>query len=123
MSEPTVVVEKPWGRFFQFTLNEPSTVKILEVEEGGATSLQSHRHRDERWIVLDEGAEVHLDGQVLTPAVGDELTIPSGAKHRLASRRGKVRILEISIGHFDEDDIVRYEDVYGRAPEGEKVAR
>lgn len=114
MSKPTVVVEKPWGRFFQYTLNEPCTVKILEVEAGQITSLQLHEHRDERWVVLDEGAEVLVDGQVLTPAPGEELTIPCGAKHRLAARGGKVRVLEISFGHFDENDIVRYEDAYGR---------
>lgn len=117
MFKSTVVVEKPWGRFFQYMLNEPSTVKILEVDEGQATSLQSHQHRDERWIVLDEGAEVHIGEQVLTPAPGEELFIPRGEKHRLASRRSTVRILEISLGFFDEDDIVRYEDVYGRVTE------
>ncbi|MCS6860653.1 MAG: phosphomannose isomerase type II C-terminal cupin domain [Abditibacteriales bacterium] len=117
MPNSTIVVEKPWGRFVQYTLNEPSTVKILEVEEGHATSLQSHRLRDERWIVLDGEAEVCIGDDILTPALGAELFIPRETKHRLAARRGTVRVLEISLGFFDENDIVRYEDVYGRVTE------
>lgn len=110
----TRVVEKPWGRFRQFTLNESSTVKMLEVEPGEVLSLQSHRYRDELWVFLDDGAEVHLNYQVLHPREGQEVRIPRGARHRLLSRGTHVRVLEVAFDHFDEDDIIRYDDCYGR---------
>ena len=66
-------------------------------------------------MVLDPGARVELDGEDLSPEPGEKLYIPREAVHRL-STEGKepVRILEISFGEFDEGDIVRLEDVYGR---------
>ena len=111
---PSIKVEKPWGEFEQYTHNLPSTVKIITVAAGGTLSRQYHHHRDELWVVLDEGARVELDDAVLEPAVGEKLFIPRETVHRLCSVAGPVRILEISFGEFDEEDIVRLEDVYGR---------
>lgn len=115
-STPTSVeVEKPWGRFEQYVHNLPCTVKIITVAPGGILSSQYHRKRDELWIVLDAGARVELDGEVLHPALEEKLFIPRGTVHRLSSTgRKPVRILEISFGVFDEEDIVRLEDAYGR---------
>ncbi len=110
----TRVVEKPWGRYRQFTLNESSTVKMLEVEPGEVLSLQSHRYRDELWFFMDDGAEVDLNEQVLHPRAGQEVRIPRGSRHRLRSLDSRVRVLEVSFEHFDENDIVRYDDRYGR---------
>jgi mannose-6-phosphate isomerase len=112
----SVKVEKPWGNFEQYTHNLPSTVKILTVAPGGILSRQYHHHRDELWVVLDEGACVELDGEVLHPDVEEKLFIPRETVHRLSSCTGskRVRVLEISFGEFDEEDIVRLEDVYGR---------
>ena len=112
---PSIKVDKPWGRFEQYTHNLPSTVKIITVAPGGTLSRQYHHHRDELWVVLDPGARVELDGEDLSPEPGEKLYIPREAVHRL-STEGKepVRILEISFGEFDEGDIVRLEDVYGR---------
>jgi len=65
--------------------------------------------------VLDEGARVQLGEDVLGPEVGEELFIPQGTVHRLAGPGDReIRILEISFGEFDEADIVRLHDVYGR---------
>jgi mannose-6-phosphate isomerase len=113
----SVKVEKPWGYFEQYTHNEPCTVKIITVVPGGALSCQYHKKRDELWIILDRGARVELDGEVLHPEPEEKLFIPRQTVHRLsaAADMGEVRILEISFGEFDEDDIVRLEDVYGRA--------
>jgi mannose-6-phosphate isomerase len=112
---PSIKVDKPWGRFEQYTHNLPSTVKIITVAPGGTLSRQYHHHRDELWVVLDPGARVELDEQVLTPPPGEKLYIPRGTVHRLSSEGEEpVRILEISFGEFDEGDIVRLEDVYGR---------
>jgi mannose-1-phosphate guanylyltransferase/mannose-6-phosphate isomerase len=113
----SVKVEKPWGYFEQYTHNLPSTVKIITVVPGGTLSRQYHKKRDELWVVLDPGACVELDGEVLHPEPEEKLFIPRGKIHRLSSSAGEgpVRILEISFGEFDEEDIVRLEDAYGRA--------
>ncbi len=113
---PSVKIEKPWGRFEQYTHNLPCTVKIITVVPGGKLSRQYHQRRDELWVVLDPGACVELDGKVLHPSPEEKLFIPRETVHRLSSTGDEpVRILEISFGEFDEDDIVRLEDVYGRA--------
>jgi mannose-6-phosphate isomerase len=112
---PSVKVEKPWGSFEQYTHNLPSTVKIITVAPGGILSRQYHRRRDELWVVLDEGACVELDGKILHPDPEEKLFIPRETVHRLScTGSSAVRVLEISFGEFDEDDIVRLEDVYGR---------
>ena len=113
--ERIVVSRRPWGNFRQFSLNEPTTVKVITVEAGQQLSLQTHELRDELWIVLDDGIRVQVGDDVIDAAVGDEYVIPRGTKHRLSSRGPTGRILEVAFGKFDEDDIVRLEDVYNRA--------
>ncbi|BBL80294.1 hypothetical protein RxyAA322_21480 [Rubrobacter xylanophilus] len=112
---PSVKVDKPWGRFEQYTHNLPCTVKIITVAPGGTLSRQYHYKRDELWVVLDPGARVELDDRVLHPEPEEKIFIPRQTVHRLSCEGEKpVRILEISFGEFDEEDIVRLEDVYGR---------
>lgn len=112
---PWVRVEKPWGKFEQYTHNLPSTVKIITVDPGGILSSQYHYRRDELWVVLDPGAKVELGDEVLHPAPGEKLYIPRETVHRLSCvGEQPVRILEVSFGEFDEDDIIRLEDIYGR---------
>ena len=113
---PSVKVERPWGKFEQYTHNLPCTVKIITVAPGGTLSRQYHRKRDELWVVLDPGACVELNGEVLYPAPEEKLFIPRETVHRLSSvGEREARILEVSFGHFYEEDIVRLDDVYGRA--------
>jgi mannose-6-phosphate isomerase len=113
---PSVKVERPWGKFEQYTHNLPCTVKIITVAPGGTLSRQYHHMRDELWVVLDPGVCVELDGEVLHPEPEEKLFIPRETVHRLSSAgEAEVRVLEISFGHFDEDDIVRIDDIYGRA--------
>lgn len=119
MSErPTTLhVAKPWGAFTQYVLNTPCTVKILTCNPGQRLSLQRHRHRSELWIALDPGVVVELNAQVLTPDPGHEIWLPAGSTHRLSCQAGHphpVRVMEISLGTFDENDIERLEDIYGR---------
>ena len=114
-SPPSVKVEKPWGKFEQYAHNVPCTVKIITVEPGGTLSRQYHHRRDELWVVLDPGAKVELGDDVLRPVPEEKLFIPRGTVHRLScDGQRPVRILEVSFGEFDEEDIVRLEDVYGR---------
>ncbi len=123
-SPPTLQVEKPWGRFEQYTHNLPSTVKVITVQPDGALSLQYHHRRDELWVVLDAGARIELGDEVLNPKAGDKVFIPRTTSHRLSAvEGGSVRILEVSFGEFDEGDIVRLEDVYGRASARDAVRR
>ncbi|MBI4447504.1 phosphomannose isomerase type II C-terminal cupin domain [Candidatus Woesearchaeota archaeon] len=109
----TFVVNKPWGKFEQFALNEQTTVKILTLNPKGILSKQSHEKREELWVMLDDGLKVELDQKVLQPKKGEKIFIPKKVKHRLSSEKGG-RVLEISFGEFDEEDITRHEDVYGR---------
>src|SRR5438876_8799216 len=106
--------ERPWGRFDRFVMNESCSVKVITVDPGGQLSLQSHRLRSEWWIVLDGNVEVELDGARESLGPGDEIFIPVGAKHRVTGLDRPCRWLEIIFGTFDEGDITRYEDIYGR---------
>ena len=107
-------VKKPWGKFEEYATNEKVTVKIITVKKGAALSLQSHRHRSELWVALDDGLTAIIGKKKIRMRKGMPVAVPKGAIHRtLASRNA--RFLEISSGHFDENDIVRYEDKYGRA--------
>jgi mannose-1-phosphate guanylyltransferase/mannose-6-phosphate isomerase len=118
MEKPkTIHVDKPWGSFDQFVLNETCTVKILTCAPGQKLSLQKHRNRAELWVALDEGVIIELDGKLITPDRNAEIWLPAGSVHRLscaAQTPHPVRVMEISLGHFDENDIERLEDVYGR---------
>jgi len=108
-------IKKPWGAFDEYTLNERSTVKILTINPGAKTSLQSHRHRREFWVALDKGVRVQVGKEKILLRKGSTILAKKGTKHRLQCE-GKLaaRILEISFGVFSESDIVRYEDDYGR---------
>lgn len=108
--------QRPWGGFRRYTHNEVSTVKIITVHPGEVLSLQFHHQRDELWVVLDTGLRVTLDNRLWEPEPYEEIFIPHGARHRIAGVGTRpARWLEISFGHFDENDIVRLEDQYGRS--------
>jgi mannose-6-phosphate isomerase len=112
----TLEVGKPWGKFEQYTHNQLSTVKIITVNPGERLSSQYHFKRDELWVALDSGARVELGNQTIYPEQEQKVFIPRQTTHRLCAVGGKrVRVLEISFGEFDEEDIVRLEDAYGRA--------
>ena len=106
---------RPWGKFLRFTSNEKSTVKIIEVNPGEILSLQSHRFRSEFWYVLQGSPTFVIGKRSKKYKAGQSAVIKKGVKHRISNTgKGVVRILEISTGRFDEKDIVRYEDIYGR---------
>jgi len=90
-------------------------VKILTINPGARTSLQSHEHRKEFWVALDEGLRIQIGKRRISLRKGSSIVVRKGAKHRLLCEgRAKVRLLEISFGDFSENDIKRYEDDYGR---------
>ncbi|MBT7660742.1 cupin domain-containing protein, partial [archaeon] len=75
--------KRPWGGFEQFTFNEISTVKILEISPGQKFSLQYHNKRKEFWRFLDNSAKVTIGGEVREMAGGDEVIIPPKTNHRI----------------------------------------
>ena len=114
MNIPVTTIKKPWGMFACFTNNESSTVKLLYVDKGGELSLQYHEHREEFWKVIRGNPEITIGEQVHQAKEGSEFFVPVKEKHRISAKTEDVIILEISTGHFDEDDIVRLEDRYNR---------
>lgn len=110
-----VVDERPWGRFEQFSCNEPVTVKTMTVEPGHRLSLQRHSRRAELWQVLDGPVEVTVGERTWTARTGELVWVPLGAVHRIANRgRVPARVLEVAFGDFSEDDIERLADDYCR---------
>ncbi len=107
---------RPWGSFRRFTENEPSTVKLIDVLPGQSISLQRHTHRDEFWVILSGNPVLTIGDVTGAAAPGAEHFIPRGTLHRIAAPSGVVvQILEIAFGYFDEHDIERLNDVYGRS--------
>tara|TARA_Y100000310_G_C20618738_1_gene782083 strand:+ start:409 stop:750 length:342 start_codon:yes stop_codon:yes gene_type:complete len=107
-------VNKPWGSFNRFTLNEKSTVKILTIKPGKRFSLQKHKSRAEFWVFLDNPAKVTLGKKVVKAKKGTEIKIPRGSQHRIQALGKTVNVLEISLGTFKEKDIKRLADDFGR---------
>lgn len=105
---------RPWGSFERFTLNEPTTVKVITVEPNQQLSLQQHEHRDEEWRFLRGSGSVVIGEQILPAKEGDQFTVTRGTKHRVISGADGLQFLEISFGQFDENDITRFDDKYGR---------
>ncbi len=109
-----ITTKRPWGSFTRFTNNETSTVKLLYVNKGEQLSLQYHSKREEFWKIVIGSPTIVIGDDVFDSKPGDEFTVQVGVKHRISAPNDDVVILEISKGEFDEDDIVRLEDVYGR---------
>lgn len=108
------IEERPWGNFEQFCLNTPCTVKIINVNPHSALSLQYHNNRNEFWKVLDGIALIIIGDSEELAFKGDEFLIPVKTKHQIKTEMHSIQIMEISFGKFDEDDIVRLNDIYGR---------
>ena len=107
--------KRPWGGEEIFALNEKCSVKILNVKAGRRFSLQFHRHRREFWKFLDNPAKITIGKKTRKVGKGFIVEVKSGELHRIEALKKDVRVLEISFGRFDEKDIVRLEDDYGRA--------
>ena len=110
---------RPWGSFQTVDEGEGFQVKHIMVKPGGRLSLQSHKHRAEHWVVVEGTARVTCDDKVFLLHANESTFIPQGAKHRLENPgEVPVRLIEVQSGpYLGEDDIIRYDDVYGRPPE------
>jgi mannose-1-phosphate guanylyltransferase/mannose-6-phosphate isomerase len=111
-------VHRPWGWYDSIDSGSRFQVKRIMVKPGASLSLQMHHHRAEHWIVVSGTAEVTNGENVILLTENQSTYIPLGTTHRLANP-GKVplEIIEVQSGSYlGEDDIVRFEDTYGRAP-------
>jgi mannose-1-phosphate guanylyltransferase/mannose-6-phosphate isomerase len=111
------VVRRPWGSYDSLESGDRFQVKRIVVKPGAALSLQMHHHRAEHWIVVKGVAEVTCDDKVFLLAENQSTYLPLGSRHRLRNPgRVPVELIEVQSGaYLGEDDIVRFDDVYGRA--------
>jgi mannose-1-phosphate guanylyltransferase/mannose-6-phosphate isomerase len=109
--------QRPWGSFRVLHEGPGCKVKEIIVTPGGRLSLQSHRHRAEHWVVVAGTARVTVDEQILLLEPNQSVHIPLGARHRMENPGAvPMHLIEVQCGSYlGEDDIIRYEDVYGRS--------
>ncbi|GAB3728549.1 mannose-1-phosphate guanylyltransferase/mannose-6-phosphate isomerase [Luteimonas pelagia] len=110
-------VHRPWGSYDSVDVGDGFQVKRIKVKPGGRLSLQAHARRAEHWIVVRGSARVTRDNDVFELHANQSTYIPIGAKHRLENPgKDTLELIEVQSGDYlGEDDIVRYEDVYGRS--------
>ena len=109
-------VFRPWGYYTNLSEGEGYLVKIICVMPRQKLSVQSHNHRSEHWVVLEGKALVIKDDQKYVVNPGESIDIPLQAKHSLQNPYDtELKVIEVQKGDYiSEDDIIRYEDIYGR---------
>ncbi|MCF8469453.1 MAG: cupin domain-containing protein, partial [Parvibaculum sp.] len=109
-------VYRPWGFYESLDTGERHQVKHLMVHPGASLSLQMHHHRAEHWVVVKGRAQVTVGEETKLLEENQSTFIPLGMKHRLANPGTEpLSIIEVQSGDYlGEDDIVRFDDVYGR---------
>jgi mannose-1-phosphate guanylyltransferase / mannose-6-phosphate isomerase len=110
------LVHRPWGTYRSIHNGERVQVKHIMVKPGGILSLQMHHHRAEHWVVVTGTAKVTKGDEEMTLHENESTFIPMGTRHRLENP-GKIplHLIEVQSGSYlGEDDIVRYDDTYGR---------
>ena len=107
---------RPWGHYDTGVEGERWQVKRIHVKPGCSLSLQMHHHRAEHWVVVQGTARVERDGETLLLSENQSAYIPLGCRHRLSNPgRIPLELIEVQSGpYLGEDDIVRFEDHYGR---------
>lgn len=112
-------VYRPWG--FYETLNKAGNyhVKHIMVKPKGKLSLQSHQHRSEHWVIIKGTATVTRGHEILKLQENQSVYIPALVKHRIENEtQDTLELIEVQTGHYlEEDDIIRFEDIYGRREE------
>jgi mannose-1-phosphate guanylyltransferase/mannose-6-phosphate isomerase len=110
-------VTRPWGWYDSVDEGENFKVKRIQVNPGASLSLQMHNHRAEHWVVVKGIAEVTNGDEVITLRENQSTFIPRGQIHRLVNPgETPLEIIEVQSGSYlGEDDIVRFEDSYGRS--------
>jgi mannose-1-phosphate guanylyltransferase len=109
-------VSRPWGTYTVLEEGTNFKIKRIEVKPMGRLSLQMHHHRSEHWVVVSGLAKVVNGEKTLTLAMNESTYIPAGHKHRLENiGSGVLVLIEVQSGTYTgEDDIIRFDDEYGR---------
>lgn len=113
-------VHRPWGWYERLAIGDRYQVKCIMVKPEAVLSLQSHYHRSEHWVVVRGTIEVTKGDEIIMLAENQSTFVPVGTRHRMRNP-GKIPafLIEVQSGSYlGEDDIIRYEDAYGRAPKG-----
>ncbi len=111
------IYDRPWGIYKTTFLNKYSRAKIIKVYPNGELSLQEHKKREEHWIIVKGRGKLVIGESIKCVYEGDYIFIPKGCKHKIINESDSetLTISEIQLGeYFGEDDIIRYEDKYGR---------
>ena len=111
------IFQRPWGFYKTTVLNDYYQGKVISVKPEAQLSLQSHEHREEHWIIVHGTGIVQLDDSQVHVSCGSNVFIPKGCRHRVTNtdKKENLIITEVQIGDYlGEDDIIRYEDIYGR---------
>lgn len=112
------IFQRPWGFYKTTAMNDYFQSKIICVNPLAQISLQSHNHREEHWIIAHGVGKAQIGDSLIDVKCGSSLFIPKGCRHRITNTdtMENLIIAEVQIGdYFGEDDIVRYEDIYGRS--------
>ncbi|MFA5332023.1 MAG: mannose-1-phosphate guanylyltransferase/mannose-6-phosphate isomerase [Methanoregula sp.] len=109
-------VHRPWGAYTVLEDTKGYKIKRMTVKPGQKLSLQLHHHRSEHWVVVSGTAEVELNGETKLLRQGESTFVRSGIRHRLKNPGViPLEVIEVQLGEYlEEDDIVRYDDDYGR---------
>lgn len=110
--------QRPWGTFTVLDEGDGFKVKRIEVFSGKRLSYQKHSQRAEHWVVVQGTAKVTLDGDEVLVAAGEAIDIAVGSAHRVENPGDETLVfIEVQRGNYlGEDDIVRLQDDFGRAP-------
>ena len=108
--------QRPWGNYAILYTDENCQVKKLFVNPGKRVSLQSHKFRAEHWFIVSGEGTAEVNGKEIPVGPGDSIDVPIGSKHRISSgEQGALIFIEVQTGSsFAEEDIVRYDDDFGR---------
>lgn len=117
VDDPSVFDRRPWGSYRVLDGADAYKVKRIEVLPGKRLSYQSHKRRAEHWYVVAGTAKVTLNGKETLVKAGEAIDIAVGDAHRVENPDGEELLIFIEVqtgDYFGEDDIVRYEDDFGR---------
>tara|TARA_B100000674_G_scaffold455870_1_gene429971 strand:- start:218 stop:1054 length:837 start_codon:yes stop_codon:yes gene_type:complete len=109
-------IYRPWGNYTTIVEGKRWLVKLIEVKPNASLSLQMHHHRAEHWVVVSGTALIEKNGKKQLLSENESTFIPLGCKHRLSNPgKMKLELIEVQSGtYLDEEDIIRFEDSYGR---------
>ena len=113
MAKYLATIKRPWGKEFVLLRSKSFWVKEIFIKDGQRSSLQSHRGRDEFWVVLSGKSAAIVGKKRINLNAGDSVEILRGQKHRWIGIKN-AHILEVAFGNLNERDIIRYQDDYGR---------